>query len=214
VADNDEGKQALKAHGWNHAQVNGSNRLRMVAQERPPALRRRTSPSDHISGHRRLGELESKLEQFTMDAGSAPHLNLVSVLSNGASIAAITPADNAGLGLARAVSVVEILRQSKELAGYKILPLSGGQLINTDETLALGGNLGDIRERRRIEIRLRKATPRVIDQPQQQTGVQKLAKPVRKAPLRPPKPAKPTWTAPFVSGPMQIVPLSLRFRDH
>lgn len=133
-------------------------------------------------------------------------LNLVSVLSNGASIAAITPADNAGLGLARAVSVVDILRQSKELAGYKILPLSGGQLINTDETLALGGNLGDIRERRRIEIRLRKATPRVTDQAQQQTGVQKLAKPVRTAPLRPPKPARPTWTPPLISGPMQIVP--------
>jgi hypothetical protein len=37
--------------------------------------------------------------------------------------------------------------------------LSGAQLVNTDETLALTGSPGDIRERRRIEIRLRKSAP-------------------------------------------------------
>jgi hypothetical protein len=31
VADNHEGKQALEVHGWNHAQINGRNRLRIVA---------------------------------------------------------------------------------------------------------------------------------------------------------------------------------------
>lgn len=135
--------------------------------------------------------------------------DLVSVLSKDASIAGITPADNAGLGLARAVSVVRILRQSKELAGYKILPLSGGQLINTDETLALGNNPGDIRERRRIEIRLRKATPHVADQPQQ-TAVQKRVEPVPAAPLQPPKSAVgPSWAPPFIGGPLQLVPQSI-----
>jgi hypothetical protein len=83
---------------------------------------------------------------------------LVPILRSGASIGSLVPADNAGLGLARAVSVVSVLRHSKLLANYKLIPLSGAQLVNTDETLALGGTPGDIRERRRIEIRLRKSS--------------------------------------------------------
>jgi len=135
--------------------------------------------------------------------------DLVSVLSKDASIAGITPADNAGLGLARAVSVVRILRQSRELAGYKILPLSGGQLINTDETLALGDNPGDVRERRRIEIRLRKATPHLLDQPAP-TNVQKRAEPIAGSPMPPLKPVKdkPTVRA-VTTRPTQITPLDL-----
>ena len=69
------------------------------------------------------------------------------------------PADNAGLGLARAVAVVSVLRQSPLLAGYKLIPLSGAQLVNTDETLAISGSPDDIQQRRRIEIRLRKSAP-------------------------------------------------------
>jgi flagellar motor protein MotB len=86
--------------------------------------------------------------------------DLVPVLRNYASIASLVPADNAGLGLARAVSVVSVLSRSPLLSGYRLIPLSGAQLINTDETLAIGGAFsGDVRERRRIEIRLRKSSP-------------------------------------------------------
>ena len=86
--------------------------------------------------------------------------DLVPVLRNYASIASLVPADNAGLGLARAVSVVSVLSRSPLLWGYKLIPMSGAQLINTDETLAIAGSLpGDVRERRRIEIRLRKSSP-------------------------------------------------------
>ena len=87
--------------------------------------------------------------------------DLPMVLNNGAGIASLIPADNAGLGLARAVSVVSVLRQSPMLAGYKLIPLSGAQLVNTDETLAVQGiTTGDVPQRRRIEIRLRKSVPR------------------------------------------------------
>src|SRR5229473_7120185 len=72
VAHNNKCKQAFEAHGWNHAQINRSNRLRMVAQECPPALGWRTSASHHVLGYRRLGDLEPKLQQFTMDARGAP----------------------------------------------------------------------------------------------------------------------------------------------
>jgi flagellar motor protein MotB len=86
--------------------------------------------------------------------------DLLAVLKSNAGIASLVPADNAGLGLARAVSVVSLLRQSKELSRYKIIPLSGAQLVNTDETLAVAGTPGDIPQRRRIEIRLRKTALR------------------------------------------------------
>lgn len=85
--------------------------------------------------------------------------DLVAVLNNNAGVDSLVPADNAGLGLARAVSVVSVLRQSKKLESYKIIPLSGAQLVKNDETLALTENPDDVRERRRIEIRLRKSTP-------------------------------------------------------
>jgi outer membrane protein OmpA-like peptidoglycan-associated protein len=85
--------------------------------------------------------------------------DLLPVLRNQVNIASLVPADNAGLGLARAVSVITVLRQNRALAGYRLIPLSGAQLIRTDETLDLGGAPGDDRERRRIEIRLRKSVP-------------------------------------------------------
>jgi outer membrane protein OmpA-like peptidoglycan-associated protein len=83
--------------------------------------------------------------------------DLLPVLKNDVGVVSLVPADNAGLGLARAVAVVSVLRQSPQLSGYKLIPLSGAQLVNTDETLAIAGTPGDIRERRRIEIRLRKS---------------------------------------------------------
>jgi hypothetical protein len=84
--------------------------------------------------------------------------DLLPVLKNDAGIVSLVPADNAGLGLARAVAVVSVLRQSPLLASYKLIPLSGAQLVNTDETLAIAGSPGDIQQRRRIEIRLRKSS--------------------------------------------------------
>jgi flagellar motor protein MotB len=95
--------------------------------------------------------------------GARPSSNLdrdlASVLRNTASIGSLIPVDNAGLGLARAVAVVSVLRQSPLLAGYKLIPLSGAQLVNTDETLAISGLPDDVPQRRRIEIRLRKSAP-------------------------------------------------------
>jgi flagellar motor protein MotB len=85
--------------------------------------------------------------------------DLLPVLKGTANIASVVPADNAGLGLARAVSVISVLLQNDALSRYKVLPLSGAQLTNNDETLATSGVPADIRERRRIEIRLRKSTP-------------------------------------------------------
>jgi outer membrane protein OmpA-like peptidoglycan-associated protein len=81
---------------------------------------------------------------------------LIDVLRNG-DVASLIPADNAGLGIARAVAVVTRLLEDSRLQPRfsRILPMSGAQLIQVDETLTRGSQ-GDVRERRRIEIRLRK----------------------------------------------------------
>jgi flagellar motor protein MotB len=66
-------------------------------------------------------------------------------------------ADNAGLGLARALSVVERLSADSRLRNFRILPLSAAQLIGTDGRMTRWDSHGDVRERRRIEIRMRKS---------------------------------------------------------
>jgi outer membrane protein OmpA-like peptidoglycan-associated protein len=84
---------------------------------------------------------------------------LVPVLRGKESVAQLKSIDNAGLGLARAVSVTQLLLADERLARFKgsILPYSGAQLVNVNDTLALGGTGGDVKERRRIEIRLRQS---------------------------------------------------------
>jgi flagellar motor protein MotB len=124
--------------------------------------------------------------------------DLVPVLKNYADVSSLVPADNAGLGLARAVSVVSVLGRSTLLAGYKMIPLSGAQLVNTDETLALDGSLpGDIRERRRIEIRLRKSVPR-------DASLDALSGADALTPPRP-KPMPPIVTRPYLA-PLSLTP--------
>lgn len=86
--------------------------------------------------------------------------DMVEVLMGNKPIVALRPGDNAGLGIARSVSVVRSLLQDGRLGGLRVLPLSGAQLVKTDETLANGMDVqGDVKERRRIEIRLRKSAP-------------------------------------------------------
>jgi outer membrane protein OmpA-like peptidoglycan-associated protein len=85
--------------------------------------------------------------------------DLTVVLRGDKPIVTLRPGDNAGLGLARSVSVVRNLLRDPRLEGLRILPFSAAQLIRTEERLANGmEDQGDVKERRRIEIRLRKST--------------------------------------------------------
>ena len=72
VAHNKKCKQPLEGQGRNHAEIDRRNSVRMVAQECPPALRWRSSASDHVLGDRRLGDLEPELQQFAMDPRGSP----------------------------------------------------------------------------------------------------------------------------------------------
>jgi flagellar motor protein MotB len=82
---------------------------------------------------------------------------LSAVMSGASDVGLLQPADNAGLGLARAVAVVKVLSSEPRLSDFRILPLSGAQLVGTDGRLTRWDERGDVRELRRIEIRMRKS---------------------------------------------------------
>ncbi|TCQ24841.1 OmpA family protein [Rhizobium sp. PP-CC-3G-465] len=85
----------------------------------------------------------------TMDRAS------IDVLRSRKAVTALEPADNAGLGLARAISVANVLKANGALAGVTVLPLSAAQLILPGDTLTVG-EAGNVETRRRIEIRIRR----------------------------------------------------------
>ena len=95
-------------------------------------------------------------EQAILQRFSNLDKQLLEVTKGTGAINTLLPADNAGLGLARAVSVARALATDSRLSKYRFLPLSGGQLIDTNDAIAHGTG-GDVKERRRIEIRLRRS---------------------------------------------------------
>ena len=68
----------------------------------------------------------------------------------------LVASDNVGLGMARAAAVARELIADTRLSSYEILPLSAGQAIDLGERLAESRAEKDIRERRRIEVRMRR----------------------------------------------------------
>jgi phosphoribosylanthranilate isomerase len=97
---------------------------------------------------------------------------IADVLNGNKSIAALKPGDNAGLGLARALAVTQVLRGQPRLTGLTILPMSGAQLTLPSDDLTDGRDAGNSEGRRRIEIRVRKrneimsdATPTRLETP-------------------------------------------------
>lgn len=80
---------------------------------------------------------------------------VIDLLEGSRPIASAQPADNAGLGLARAIAVANILRSNPRLKGATVLPLSAAQLILPGDTVTTG-QAGNVEERRRIEIRIRR----------------------------------------------------------
>jgi flagellar motor protein MotB len=100
---------------------------------------------------------------ITQPRNSNLDLSLLIFLRKGGSASTLNPADNAGLGMARAVAVARVLINDPQLEAYKerILPLSGAQLIGVDDRITKGTR-GDIKDRRRIEIRLRRSQPSVL----------------------------------------------------
>lgn len=72
-------------------------------------------------------------------------------------ITELVPTDNAGLGLARAISVANALGNALTVEGVKIIPLSAAQLVKPGDVISDGLHPGDDADRRRIEIRVRRS---------------------------------------------------------
>jgi flagellar motor protein MotB len=65
-------------------------------------------------------------------------------------------ADNAGLGLARAAAVAQVIRTHPDTDGLSVIPMSAAQTIEPGDVLAAAGGPLNEQQRRRIEIRLRR----------------------------------------------------------
>jgi SOS response regulatory protein OraA/RecX len=85
---------------------------------------------------------------------------VLDVLRGDLEVGEMLPADNAGLGLARAIAVAKELMSDDRLAGKIVVPLSAAQLIDLSGRLTDGTHGGDVQKRRRIEIRLRQVDQR------------------------------------------------------
>ncbi len=81
--------------------------------------------------------------------------SFIDVLAGKKPISGVLPADNAGLGLARAIAVANVLKADGKLKGATILPMSAAQLVLPGDTLTTG-QAGNVESRRRIEIRVRR----------------------------------------------------------
>lgn len=92
-----------------------------------------------------MGKRESNLDR-----------DLIPVLSGKSDIGTLSPADNAGLGMARAVSVARLFRTDPRFSKVTVIPLSGGQMVLPGDAVSDGSSARDARERRRIEIRVRR----------------------------------------------------------
>jgi outer membrane protein OmpA-like peptidoglycan-associated protein len=69
--------------------------------------------------------------------------------------------DNAGLGLARAIAVANVLKATGRFNDIKLVPLSAAQLLLPGDALSPGGTdklAQNDQRRRRIEIRVRRST--------------------------------------------------------
>src|SRR5258706_14904568 len=71
-ADDHEGVERAKANGRNNEQIHRGNVRRVVTQERSPFLAWRSTALDHVPGDAGLGHLKPELEEFSVNAGSAP----------------------------------------------------------------------------------------------------------------------------------------------
>ncbi|MBB3447116.1 OmpA family protein [Rhizobium sp. BK379] len=79
----------------------------------------------------------------------------IEVIDGALPVETLQPADNAGLGLARAIAVANILKANPKLKDVTVLPMSAAQLVIPGDTLT-SGRAGNVKERRRIEIRIRR----------------------------------------------------------
>ena len=169
VSDPHDEARAQDGHNWppiiNLSEADGYFFATRSAELRPGfESKLRTTVVDRLidiaaSFHVDVIEVIGHTDERPINGGLSNLDRELSLVMAGASgVGALQPADNAGLGLARALAVVRVLSADPRLRNFRILPLSGAQLIGTDGRLTRWEGQGDVPERRRIEIRMCKST--------------------------------------------------------
>src|SRR6201987_1104121 len=82
VAHNDKAIQNLESDPLQDKEFNRRDAVGVIAEERPPALRRWPRVAAHVPSNRRLGDLEAELEQLTMNTRRAPKCDRTAHLAN------------------------------------------------------------------------------------------------------------------------------------
>jgi hypothetical protein len=72
MVKNQEDEEELEGHRWDEKEVYGDEVLGMVVKKGAPGLRGRFAVPGHVFGDSCLRELDSDLEQLTVNARSAP----------------------------------------------------------------------------------------------------------------------------------------------
>lgn len=103
-------------------------------------------------------EVIGHTDEVPMVGQSNLDTRLISASTGRYDIGQLRSTDNAGLAIARAVAVVQILRADPRLKDVTILPLSAAQMIVPVDKVADGTAAASDQSRRRIEIRLRRST--------------------------------------------------------
>jgi len=82
VAHNDKTIQNLECDRRQDKEVDRRDAVDVIAEKRPPALRRWPRVAAHVPSDRRLGDLEAELEQLTMNTRRAPKCVRTAHLAN------------------------------------------------------------------------------------------------------------------------------------
>ncbi len=82
VAHNDKTIQNLECDRRQDKKVDRRDAVYVIAEKRPPALRRWSRVAAHVPSDRRLGDLEAELEQLTMNTRRAPKCVRTAHLAN------------------------------------------------------------------------------------------------------------------------------------
>src|SRR5271155_4620173 len=82
VAHNDKTIENLECDRRQDKEVDRRDAVDVIAEKRPPALRRWPRVAAHVPSDRRLGDLEAELEQLTMNTRRAPECVRTAHLAN------------------------------------------------------------------------------------------------------------------------------------
>src|SRR5688572_13415012 len=72
VPENKKCEKLLKGNRRNHKEINRRDRVRVIAKEGFPRLRRSIRSRHHVLRHCRLGDVEAEFQKLTMDVRSTP----------------------------------------------------------------------------------------------------------------------------------------------